>query len=420
MPDPVTPVAAGGSANLLSGRKVPIIFVPGVMGSRLQRPNGNGYWDPDDSSVMLPLLSASASIEGIMLDSATGAEVMTTGHSSAALTAAETNRGWGGVAWGFYGNLLRFLQPPANWGGNQVNVYACGYDWRQCNSVSGRRLSTKIDRVLAAESGAEKVILVTHSMGGLVSRAASQARSESKVAGIIHVVQPAVGAVAAYRRWKTGASSDYEDGEFGLRCILGRDAYKYARIMAGIHGPAQLMPSNDHPVTVTGRSHWLTATSDVLARHSVPTADIYDTYLETSGEVGVFRHADDGYTANKITDTIGKARRFHQRLGLYAHPNTYVVAVDGYETDVASKLMVEDGWFSSPHITVDEGDLETTRGLGKGDKTVPLVSQTALRVPTAKQHIFRGRSAPDHAEVFSSTNVNRKVLEFASSIIATM
>ncbi len=36
-------------ANTLDSRIVPIIFVPGVMGSRLHFPTVDQYWDPDSN-----------------------------------------------------------------------------------------------------------------------------------------------------------------------------------------------------------------------------------------------------------------------------------------------------------------------------------------------------------------------------------
>lgn len=422
MPEPSSsaPVAAGGEPNVLDAKTVPIIFVPGVMGSRLCRPNGDSLWDPDKPSSMLGLLTASAGIESIMLDAVTSARVMRTGASNKGVSEDENSRGWGGLAWDFYGNGLRFLQEQAQWKGNKCNVYACGYDWRQCNDTSGKRLRSFIASVLDKEPEAEKVILVTHSMGGLVARSACKNGAESKVAGVVHVVQPAVGAIAAYRRFKTGACTQFEDGDFGLTRILGNTPYKYQRILAGLLGPAQLMPSNDHPRTISADEHWLTASGSVKTRFAVPEGDIYDTYLENTGAVGVFNHSEDKHYADKLTKTINTARRFHQRLGLWKHPNTYVVAVDGYETDVACKFHMTDPIFGDPEVELDTDALEKGRGLGKGDKTVPLVSQTVLDVPKDKTHIFRDRSAPDHAGVFGSADINNKVRDFVRRIISSM
>ncbi len=422
MPQSSTPVAAGGQNNRLSSKNLPIIFIPGVMGSRLVRPSGQKYWDPDQPSVMLDLLMASASQEGMLLDSATRARVMREAISKAGVTSAENSRGWGGPSWDFYGSILRFLQNQSQWNGNRCNVYALGYDWRQCNELSGKRLRAFINTVLKQETGAEKVILVTHSMGGMVARSACKGGAESQVAGVVHVVQPVAGAVAAYRRFKTGARTKFEDGSMVFVRLLGNTAHKYQRVAAGLVGPAQLMPTNHHPRTTRTGTSWVSATADVVERYPVSgtskCSDVYEMYAEQSGSVGLFNHSEDGYVSGRIKTSIAKAKQFHRNLGLWKHPNTYVIAVNGYETDVACSYSMTDPFFGSPKVELDEDFTNQTRALGRGDKTVPIVSQTALDVPTDRTYIFPGQSAPDHAEVFSSSAINRKVAEFVRRIIA--
>lgn len=57
-------------------------------------------------------------------------------------------------------------------------VHAVGYNWLQSNKVSGQRLAGEIERITAyyrsKGKSCEQVILVTHSMGGLVARACAQ------------------------------------------------------------------------------------------------------------------------------------------------------------------------------------------------------------------------------------------------------
>lgn len=54
-------------------------------------------------------------------------------------------------------------------------VHAVGYNWLQSNKTSAEHVAREIDRILAyyrsRNRDAEQVILVTHSMGGLVARA---------------------------------------------------------------------------------------------------------------------------------------------------------------------------------------------------------------------------------------------------------
>ncbi len=55
----------------------------------------------------------------------------------------------------------------AGWSGDELVLWR--YDWREDNRVTARRLADEVTRVLAA-TGADRVDLVTHSMGTLSSR----------------------------------------------------------------------------------------------------------------------------------------------------------------------------------------------------------------------------------------------------------
>lgn len=413
-------VARGGGTNTLNSKTVPIIFVPGVMGSRLELPNGQGLWDPDNTWVMLNLLTASATVEGQMLSASNPAVVMKNGSKKANLTAEQTERGWGGLAWDFYGNGLHVLQNPNNWKGNLCNVYAFGYDWRQSNAVSGANLKKFIADVIKKEKGAKKVIIVTHSMGGLVTRWACKNGAGSSVLGVVHVVQPAVGAVVAYRRFKTGAVKKFNDGDWGLTTILGNTASKYQRVACGLVGPMELLPSNQHPMppSTYSCSHWLITDAPLMKKFSSPPANVYNTYRDTTGQVGLFKHSEDAWVAKSILSGLKTAENFHNGLKTWFHNPSYVIAVNGYKTDVTVNLKTKTHFLGADTAELNELDLELTRNTHKaGDSTVPIGSQTVLKVPAENQHIFKDAKAPAHADVFSSTDVNKKVIEFVTKIL---
>ncbi|PWF47573.1 hypothetical protein BHT19_0028240, partial [[Kluyvera] intestini] len=84
-------------------------------------------------------------------------------------------------------------------------VHAVGYNWLQSNKVSAKRLATEIERITAyyrsKRNSCEQVILVTHSMGGLVARACVQLpEMQERILGVVHGVMPALGAPATYKR----------------------------------------------------------------------------------------------------------------------------------------------------------------------------------------------------------------------------
>jgi pimeloyl-ACP methyl ester carboxylesterase len=88
-------------------------------------------------------------------------------------------------------------------------VYCCGYDWRQDNAKSALRLAEVVDEALR-DTGEEKVMLVVHSMGGLVARHYCRALGgESKVFAVYSVGSPMLGAPSAYTQLKHGAPGLY-------------------------------------------------------------------------------------------------------------------------------------------------------------------------------------------------------------------
>jgi len=149
-------------------------------------------------------------------------------------------------------------------------LHVFGYNWLQSNAESAELLGKYIKKVQGDYHGrlaVNKVILVTHSMGGLVARHYSEnMNGQENILGIVHGVMPDLGSPAAYRRMKTG-----ERGEIGL--IIGENAERLMPVLAQSPGPLQLLP---------GRAYgagWLKIEGSET-RMSLPVDDPYkDIYL---------------------------------------------------------------------------------------------------------------------------------------------
>ncbi len=245
--------------NTLNTERIPIIVVPGLMGTKLHFPKKRMYWNPDreyrDMVDWVRLVGNNKE----NLDLSQKAHVMD--ENSACLDCLKRYpklksenylKGWGGLAWGFYGNLLEYLSDAARKWAAKCPVYAVGYDWRQSVIPTlSSYLSGRVKDILDKDenTGVEKIIIVTHSMGGLVTRSAllRGASWASKVIGVLHTVQPAIGAVAPYRRFFTGWSTQVNDGPGAFQKILGNKPEKFAATASGLPGPLQLLPSNLYP-----------------------------------------------------------------------------------------------------------------------------------------------------------------------------
>ncbi|EPL4466502.1 esterase/lipase family protein [Proteus mirabilis] len=148
-------------------------------------------------------------------------------------------------------------------------VHVFGYNWLEDNAVSAANLINYIDKVMETYKykhgyglAIEKVIIVTHSMGGLIARYASQVLgAKDKILGIVHGVIPDIGSPAAYRRMKTGA---HKEGIAGK--VLGQNAEELMSVLAFAPAPLQLLPTAKYP------SNWL----EIEGEGSYPQIDPFD------------------------------------------------------------------------------------------------------------------------------------------------
>ena len=204
-------------------------------------------------------------------------------------------RGWGELYFGSYQSILAICEnklnsafsngiietylrkhivdvDPTNWGSHPKSslsaidlgtihaavkgcwfpVHAMGYNWLKSNRISGvdisRRISCLIEDYKNQGFWCEKVVLVTHSMGGLVARAVIHpkiGKINDKVLGVVHGVMPAVGAGAAYKRMRCGVESTWHSLSATIgAAILGNNGEDVTAVLAGAPGAMQLLPSS--------------------------------------------------------------------------------------------------------------------------------------------------------------------------------
>ncbi|ROR10030.1 triacylglycerol lipase [Erwinia sp. JUb26] len=344
---------------------IPVIFIPGVMGSNLK--NGDGeVWQFSLSSLKKwPL--ANAKKRKNLLDPKT-TEVDENGEilndmADGKKFPSRRERGWGSAFFMSYGEALDRLQyllcdddillenyfreeqlqtarqrfTGVRIGDEPVEqvlteeetahshlflypLHVFGYNWLQSNGDSATLLGEFISDVLGTYRGrlaVNKVILITHSMGGLVARHYSEnLNGQEHILGMVHGVMPDLGSPAAYRRMKTG-----ERGMIGL--IIGENAEKLMPVLAQSPGPLQLLP---------GRAYgpgWLKIEGSG-ARQSLPLANPYEEiYLN---KTDWWRLCDKdlllGDTDKEWTDYQDRikidVKKFIEELNGKYHPQTWL------------------------------------------------------------------------------------------------
>ena len=351
---------------------VPVIFLPGIMGSRLEIQVAGGAptdWDPNSAATFYrSWLRAKATEKGDLLHSSNGAAVI----AAASWTNADQEaRGWGSVAEKYYRSILEALESDLN-GDARHPVYAFGYDWRQGNRQSADGLGTFVAQVLD-DNDADECVLITHSMGGLVAREAyrSVAGMRGKVAAIVHLAQPVLGAPVAYRRLVAGSTRKH-DG-WTMNRLMGSTAEEVATILHGVPAAIELLPHDSgSTATAPGHARWLFhhPFGKPAERNLFPGARSHNVYRMSEFPPAI---AEPGSKhSGALLTLLRLASSFHDRLGLTSHPHTRVIAGSGVDTDTSTVIALSAAGLKGATVDIDAGRSDA------GDATVPAWSASAL------------------------------------------
>jgi hypothetical protein len=221
-------------------------------------------------------------------------------------------------------------------------IYAFGYNWLDTNKNAAKLLREKIQDVIKENNKSPvrctQVILVTHSMGGLVARACAQLPEMSqKILGIVHGVMPAIGAAVAYRRCKIGMREE----NIGAGLVIGSDGKEVTAVFAQSPGALQLLPSEDYG------ANWLQI-SDAGGRiiSKYPIADPYEEiYLQKNRWWSLIREdwlSPAGGAPIKWQEYVKNilaAKEFHRELAGKYHPNTFSFYGGGGEKKSFGKIV---------------------------------------------------------------------------------
>lgn len=378
---PSPPRSGQGTRGLRTGQThrllrervaIPVVLVPGIMGSRLGVAGGQKVWDPDAAGFMLrnylPARGYAARRKQFLLgdnpDAEGRFEVLNFDaehNRGLKLTSRQVDGGWGGVSFSSYGDILKALSTlslsprlPNEYRGAPAEmwapVYAFGYDWTGSCKAAGVKLKEQIANILQVTRAegwtVPGVIVVTHSMGGIVTRSACQQGAAGNVLGVVHGVQPATGAPAAYWRMKAGMPSVpmFSLVSYLGAGVLGNDGRDVTAILGNIRGGLELLPTFDYTVDGSDRGWLRWPTDDDGGMRRLPEGgDPYTSiYLndqdpwrlidnpefltpEARPASGRFRRPDRfGSVAWRTFKVrMGLVRDFHTGLRLYQHPRTF-------------------------------------------------------------------------------------------------
>jgi hypothetical protein len=389
---------------------IPVLFLPGIMGTNLKNITiGKNAWAPPNNifsglATFLSYRGKSAEVRAAELDPLT-TEVDATGTVDSAplreSPAAQRKRHWGEIYSASYHRFMATLQfrlnaihaahsingqrplldvwnrlldydiqclgyPDGNGKGTKpqlrkdqvehlhnfrFEVWAGGYNWLRSNADSARDIGKRIDHILAAygkkgKLAVKKVLLVTHSMGGLVARALlcpGETDYSDKILGIIHGAMPANGAAETYVSMRRGIA-----GLQGI--VVGKDAEQIGAVMARAAGGMELLPfgtryepediKNDKRIPV---STWLYYAGGLLSENTpdwraLPQQgrvyeDIYkarqwygllpDGNLRKLPWAGGGEDQELAVAREAFEKLIEKTKKFHNAISARYHKNTF-------------------------------------------------------------------------------------------------
>lgn len=368
----------------------PIIFLPGVAGTRLYK----RYGDASREIWPLPLaddrdqIKMSMDVNGLPLDK----NIVPGDIIRSVLPKLHRQIYHVGV----YADLLESIQSrefekdERTWSYKEgENLFVWGYDWRLDNAEHLINLDKFINQV-RMKTKSKKVILIAHSMGGLISRAYA-VKHPDKVEAIISIGSPFAGSPKPFYALVMGYT-------FG-------NPFYYKRYMKNLvqNSPStyQLLPQYDFVI-------------DSLADfRKIPNQELYDKLKYKDIRMSGFQ------SVNKIL--LQRAVPFYRSVGTSFNPAALPSSVKHYAI-IGVGIQTLEGFLLRQVSSTDKSYLDYAGQrvvldpfFGNGDGTVPLKSADIRN--TTRTYFIRHGEGYDSSGIHGSLPNNREVQGIVRSIL---
>lgn len=268
------------------------------------------------------------------------------------------------------------------------NLFVFPYDWRKSNKDSADNLKDKIAEILK-ETGAQKVDIVAHSMGGLVAKKYIADNGASYINQLVFIGTPHLGAPNAFKALMYG---DDMGIRFGFS-ILNPSIVK--TITQNMPGVFELLPSQkyvDGDNTFLGQRYvedLVTPRPIVLLTNDLSYAETKDFMIRQGRNSAMFPIAEDLHNSTDNLDLSGvKVANF---IGCGATKTITKITAK-------KKRSLTSLWLK----LVDDFKL----GYGNGDDTVPVISANRADSPGARKFYVKNAS---HAELPSTPGLTQDI-----------
>lgn len=278
----------------------------------------------------------------------------------------------------FYGDMIEFMEEKGYSEGRDLFTFP--YDWRLDNAEHFSKLDAVIKNA-KAKSGSDKVILLAHSMGGVIARAyiiSSQARA-SNVDALITMGTPYFGSTLPYHALVNG----YTFGNPTVRPELMKI------LMQNYSATYQLIPqipfiydSANNRVLTLEESHLLKYKGiiDVSPSCLIPPCLTPDIFTESTENIWSFNE-----------DLLESAKEFNRPLGSKNNPTPLPAGVKhyvivGYGVQTLGNYAIRPPKTGEKYLELDGRKIVLIPGFTDGDGTVPL-SMLEISTATATYYV---------------------------------
>jgi pimeloyl-ACP methyl ester carboxylesterase len=340
----------------------PIVIVPGIAGTILQKSDGTEAWPNINEMLISP---SDSYLDALALNTvgANGVQGSTLRAASILKTASLTLGSITLFSDDFYGNLVNAFTSAGYVEGQ--NLFTAPYDWRMDINNSIASLTAVIAQARAA-SPTGKIDIIAHSMGGLLVKKylAGIAPSASFLDKVVLAGVPELGAPYALKMLNYG-------DDLGIPIANQDEMKKIAQNMPAIY---ELLPSEKYTSAVGSYVQDFRNGGDALLDFAA-TAQLMTTNASDPADV-----------RNPALVALGDA--FHRALDAasVAAPNVYTILGCGKPTITGYDIY-------------DNGVVDLERG--SGDGTVPEVSAMDMANASHNYFVMSGATGIDHTGLTS-------------------
>ncbi len=326
-PAPQTKLLVPAESLLFNGiyTPIPVIVIPGILGTSLYN-EGDLLW-VDPYELVLGIQGDLLDLQSLAL-TATGSSAphITTGQL---LDGTEVIPPLNGRV-DYYGGLEAALLQ------NNRPVFTFPYDWRLDNAGNADLLNTFIEKTVLLVSGASKVDIVAHSMGGLLVRRYAREYGVGRIRKVIYLATPHLGSPNSF-------------GELSFNNSLGQFLH------------IDFIPD----ATLAILSRTFPSVFELLPRYPFVFSDTLGSKLTLDQS---YRQPPTGFGFLASSSWVDTANQFHQSIAADLNIAQYLIAGSGLPTITQFTLKTD------PSIQPRRWCVES----GDGDNTVPTTSATGI------------------------------------------